>query len=230
MELVGIEPATGLPVRAMAVSPWIAPKRNQGHQFQVSRLGLLAFCFHSDTIYTTKLLWMQENSAPYLTIFLLWYSMSRDKTWRWEFLGFRSQAEGRPVQVWFRKLLDEDKDEIVYWLGFLQNYIERPWPEFAYDPLNGEGGISEIRFPEMRRFRDGEYKVIVYRIYGWFGPEKRCYTFLHGTDKDVRNDQIGKQIARIRLEELRRKAAGVYKFEFEEESDSETEEEPRRPN
>lgn len=26
MELVGIEPATGLPVTAMAVSPWIAPQ------------------------------------------------------------------------------------------------------------------------------------------------------------------------------------------------------------
>ena len=45
VELVGIEPATGLPVTAMAVSPWIAPQRNQSQQFQVSTLGTVGLSF-----------------------------------------------------------------------------------------------------------------------------------------------------------------------------------------
>lgn len=156
--------------------------------------------------------------------------MGRNKTWRWEFFAFRSQAEGRPVTTWFEGLPDDHADEVIDRLDMLKNYTSRPWPEFAFDSLNGEGGISEIRFPDFVVRRGGEYKLITYRIYGRFGPEKRRYTFLHGAEKDVTNDQTGKQIARGRLQELERGTAGVYKFEYEEETDSEAQKGPLRPN
>src|SRR5438874_8559877 len=103
-----------------------------------------------------------------------------------------------------------------------------------FDPLRGEGGISEIKIPNIRCFRDGKAKSITYRIYGFFGPYKQCYTFLHGTEKEVKNDTVGKQIAKGRLDELPRDLGtgrvSVRKFEFEEKSDSKTEEGPKRPN
>jgi hypothetical protein len=156
------------------------------------------------------------------------------KTWRWEFLAFQSAAEGRVVQRWFNALPEEDKYEITDLVDALQKMNNRLWPEEVFDPLKGAGGISEIKIPNIKCFRDSKAKIITYRIYGFFGPGKRSYTFLHGAEKDVKNDTIGKQIAKDRLDELRRGLpiglASVHKFEFEEGLDSETEEKPRRPN
>ena len=160
--------------------------------------------------------------------------MYRDKTWWWEFLAFRSTAEGRVVQAWFNGLPEDDKYEIADLLDALQKTNDRLWPKEAFDPLKGAGGISEIKIPNIKCFRDGKTKIITYRIYGYFGPYKHCYTFLHGKEKDVKNDTIGKQIAKGRLGELQRGlstgVASVDKFEFEAGVDSKTEEEPRRTN
>src|SRR2546421_7614302 len=59
-------------------------------------------------------------------------------------------------------------------------------------------------------------KSITYRIYGFFGPKGyiHSYTFLHGAEKSVKNDVVGKQIAKGRLDELERGTAGIHKFEF----------------
>lgn len=158
---------------------------------------------------------------------------SREK-WRWVFLAFRSVAEGRPVQEWFDALPDEDKYEITDLLDALQKATDRLWPKEVFDPLRGADGISEIKVPNIKCFRAGKVKIITYRIYGYFGPYKHCYTFLHATEKDVKNDTVGKQIAESRLDELRRglasEVATVHKFEFVEGFDSEVEEESRRPN
>jgi hypothetical protein len=160
--------------------------------------------------------------------------MLRDKTWRWEFLAFKSNAEGCPVQRWFDSLPDEDKYEITDLLDTLQKTNDRLWPEAAFDGLKGAGGISEIKFPNIRCFRDGKVKSITYRIYGFFGPTGlgHCYTFLHGTEKEVKNDIHGKQIAKGRLDELGRGGytASVVKFDFEKDSSKEVKEEPRSPN
>jgi hypothetical protein len=109
---------------------------------------------------------------------------------------------------------------------------DRLWPDEVFDPLRGAEGISEIKVPNIRCFRDGKVKSITYRIYGFFGPRGygHCYTFLHGTEKDVKNDTTGKQIAERRLDELARGLATVHKFEFQEEPDPPTEERPRHTN
>jgi hypothetical protein len=157
--------------------------------------------------------------------------MSVEKTWRWEFLGFESLAEGRPVQAWFDALPEDPEHyEITDLLDSLQKTNDRLWPEEVFDPLRGASGISEIRIPNIRCFRDGKYKIITYRIYGFFGPRNHCYTFLHGTDKDVKNDTIGKQIAEGRLDEIRGGLATVHKFEFQKESNSPPEKGPRYTN
>jgi hypothetical protein len=156
-----------------------------------------------------------------------------ERTWRWEFLGFWSEAEGRPVQVWFDSLSEEpDRYEIIDLLDALQKANDKLWPKEVFDPLRGAGGISEIKIPNIRCFRAGKARVITYRIYGFFGPRGyvHCYTFLHGTDKDVKNDTIGKQIAKGRLDEIERGTGGVHKFNFEKEPDTEIKEGPRRPS
>jgi hypothetical protein len=157
--------------------------------------------------------------------------MVLEKTWRWEFLGFESLAEGRPVQAWFNVLPeDPERYEITDLLDSLQKTNDRLWHKEVFDPLRGANGISEIRIPEIKCFRDGEYKLITYRIYGFFGPYQHCYTFLHGTDKDAKNDRVGKQIAERRLDELTRELATVHKFEFQEEPASPPEKGPRYTN
>ena len=153
-------------------------------------------------------------------------------TWPWEFFGFRSEAEGCPVQYWFDNLGDEDREEITDLLGYIRPMTNRPWPEKVFDPLKGEGGISEIRVENIRCFREGKVQEVTYRIYGFFGPREyeHSYTFLHGTRKEARNDRIGKQIARGRLDEIIRGIAGVHKFEFTKRPNSAVEARPRRPS
>jgi hypothetical protein len=154
-------------------------------------------------------------------------------TWRWEFYGFQSDIEGRPVQAWFDSLSPEDRDEIVDLLDYVRNTTNKPWPEKVFDPLAGEGGISEIKMDNIRCFREGRVKQVTYRIYGFFGPRQfeHSYTFLHGTEKEVRNDRIGKELAKGRLDEIRRGTARIpHKFEFQKRPDSAVEERPRRPS
>jgi hypothetical protein len=154
------------------------------------------------------------------------------ETWRWEFYAFVSKAEGCPVQSWFDGLPQEDKEEIVDLLDRVRNTTSRPWPERIYDPLKGEGGISEIKVENLTREREGKVEEITYRIYGFFGPKhlEHSYTFLHGTEKSVKNDRTGKAIAKGRFDEIERGTAGVQKFNHTRRPVSAVKEEPRRPN
>jgi hypothetical protein len=160
-----------------------------------------------------------------------------EKTWRWEFLAFHSVAEGAPVQEWFDSLPDDpDRYEIIDLLDSLQKTNDRLWPEKIFNPLIGAGGISEIRIPDIRCFRGGKYRNITYRIYGFFGPRNHphSYTFLHGTHKNAKNDIVGKQIAKGRLDELTTAitsgTVSVRKFEFQKRSDSKATGGAPRPN
>ena len=156
------------------------------------------------------------------------------ETWRWEFYAFVSKAEGCPVQSWFDGLPLDHKDEIVDLLDYVRNTTGRPWPEKMYDPLKGAGGISEIKVEKIPCERNGKLIEITYRMYGFFGPKERkhSYTFLHAWEKNVKNDRLGKKIAKGRLDELLRGGtdAGVRQFDFEGRSDSQTEARPRRPS
>ncbi len=137
--------------------------------------------------------------------------MTEKEIWRWTFLGFESDEEGRPVQEFYNRIPDEEKDEIRYLLVYLQNATRTLWRRPEFDPLEGAGGISEIIVPDIRH----EEGVAYYRFYGYFGPGEREYTFLHATNKKVRNDIHGKEIARKRLQQIERGEAGVHKFDFE---------------
>jgi hypothetical protein len=156
--------------------------------------------------------------------------MANDKTWRWAFRGFRSRLEGHPVQAWFDSLPQDDKENIMDLLSNLMYYTSRKWPKWAFDSLKGERGISEIKVPEIRCFRNGKYVAVTYRIYGYFGPGEHCYAFLHGTDKDEKNDRVGKQIAKDRFNAIQTGIADTHEFVFEEEPYSKAEEKPGRPS
>jgi hypothetical protein len=135
--------------------------------------------------------------------------MSTEEMWQWEFLGFESVAEGQPVQAWFNSLPDEAKDEIVDLVQHLRTATSTLWRRPEFDPLQGEGGISELRPANVRT----EQGTATYRIYGFRG--NRVYVLLHGNRKGVANDRQGKQIGRRRLAELQRREATTHKFDFE---------------
>jgi len=97
------------------------------------------------------------------------------EAWRWTFFGFQSAQEGRPVQAWYDSLPEAHKSEVIDLLLYVQKVIDRLWTRPFFDPLEGEGGISEIIVQDIRDLRGVAY----YRIYGYFGPGEREYTFLH---------------------------------------------------
>jgi hypothetical protein len=129
-----------------------------------------------------------------------------------EFFGIDVKGEGRVVQEWFSGLKLDAREEILNLVLHLESLPMGLWrrPEFA--TLQGEEPLSELR-PDDVRCDEG---VFYYRIYGLKGyPDSNSYTFLHGTDKDAKNDIEGKRIARWRVEQLVRKEAQTHKFDFE---------------
>ena len=138
--------------------------------------------------------------------------MFRRDEWQWTFCGFQSPQDGRPVQKWYALLPPTHKIEVASMFAYLGNLTATVWGRPFFDPLAGEGGISEIIVPD---FRD-DLGVAYYSIYGCDGPGKQVYTFLHATNKRARNDKIGKAIAKRRLRQLHDGNATIHKFDFEE--------------
>jgi len=137
-----------------------------------------------------------------------------------EFYGIEVYREGRIVQEWFDALDLDAQLEILNMALHLERLPMGRWRRPDYDPLDGEGGISELR-PKDVRGVDGN---IIYRIYGFRShPNKNSYTFLHGTDKDVKNDLDGKIQAKRRLGQLFRPETRVHKFDFTPKAASDTE-------
>ena len=135
----------------------------------------------------------------------------------WSFFGVELEAEGRPVQDWYNDLHIEVQEEITDLVEHLRVKRASRWDRPDFDPLEGEGGISEIR-PTNIRGDSGSKTLRVYGIMGY--PDRMSYTFLHGTGKDVKNDRDGKNFAKYRLqqlsiESLRRREPAVHKFDFE---------------
>lgn len=127
----------------------------------------------------------------------------------WTFLGFESAKEGQPVQTWFDGLPLDHLDEVKDRLGVLQVLPRSDWDEPYFDPLIGEGGISEIRFDPIKCVKGKFY----YRIYGFF--EDEAYIFLHATNKKVKNDRHGKKIAKRRLRELQDGQAEAHQLDLD---------------
>jgi hypothetical protein len=138
------------------------------------------------------------------------------------FYGIYVEGEGRIVQKWFNGLILEAREEILNLVVHLERLPMGRWRRPEYDPLEGEGGISELR-PMDVRCSEGNF---TYRIYGVRGhPENNSYTFLHGTDKDAKNDIEGKGFAKWRFSQLARQEAQTHKFDFATEFISEVKEE-----
>jgi hypothetical protein len=133
-----------------------------------------------------------------------------------EFFGIDVEGEGRVVQSWFNGLTVYARDEILNMVLHLERLPMGLWEGVGdrsrdFDPLEGDGGISELRPMDIR----SDEGNTVYRIYGWMGyPGSKSYKFLHGTDKDVKNDVEGKAIAKWRTEQLVRGEAHPHKFDF----------------
>ena len=125
--------------------------------------------------------------------------------WHWTFHGFQTAADNRPVRDWINGLPEDARDELVDILGYMQVRPNSEWPSPEnFKPI--ENGLSEIRFSTGDHW---------YRIYGFFWPGRRDYTFLHGTEKKVKNDKEGKKLAKQRKDKLLRGDAGIHPFAIE---------------
>jgi hypothetical protein len=129
----------------------------------------------------------------------------------WKFPGYHSASEGRPVQDWLNDLPEGMRDEIADFLNYMKEVKKHQWRSPEFDPLDGAGGISELRPPDYRD-EDGSHTV---RLYGYFGPSRGEYTILHGTVKKVRNDKNGKRIAKQRMERVESRTASTHELDFE---------------
>jgi hypothetical protein len=129
-----------------------------------------------------------------------------------KFFEIDVMQEGLPVRSWYEHLPLVAQDEIVNLLLHLKNLPMGLWRRPEFDPLDGEGGISELRADEV----SSTHGVLILRIYGWRGhPDSTSYTFLHGTDKDESNDIDGKNRAKWRAEQLFvRNEARIHPFNF----------------
>ena len=67
------------------------------------------------------------------------------------------------MQVWFNALPDVAREEIADLFQKLSAVTDRLWTRPIFDPLDGEGGISEIRPREIRC----DEAMSPYRIYGF---------------------------------------------------------------
>ena len=142
----------------------------------------------------------------------------------WSFFGIELDMEGRLVQYWYDGLSIQVQEEITDLVQHLRVRTASRWDWPDFDPLDGEGGISEIR-PDNMRGTSGSSTLRVYGIMGY--PGKLSYTFLHGTEKDVKNDRDGKDFAKYRLQQLyaesfKRGKPAVHSFDFEGKPDSTT--------
>jgi hypothetical protein len=138
-----------------------------------------------------------------------------------EFHGIDVRSEGRVVQEWFNGLMLEAREEILNLVLHLERLPMGLWQRPDFATLQGEEPISELR-PKDVRCEEG---IFFYRIYGLKGYSgSNSYTFLHGTDKEAKNDIEGKGIAKWRVEQLVRKEAQTHKFDFAAESTSAPEE------
>jgi hypothetical protein len=93
----------------------------------------------------------------------LWYTVPEEEKWEWEFLGFKSDAEGCPVQLWFDALPDEAKEEIEDLVRYLRVKTRSRWQRPGFDPLDGSCGISELRPRDVSVEVDGKLEEITYR-------------------------------------------------------------------
>jgi hypothetical protein len=149
--------------------------------------------------------------------------MTKNEGWQWTFSSYWGTREGKAVQIWFDNLPIEAKEEVGDLCQKLAAATSSLWRRPEFDPLDGESGISEIR-PNNIPTSVGNK---TYRIYGFFGPHSREYTFLHGTEKKTRNDKNGKRIARERLSLIRNKQATTHKFDFTPSDSAEIKAQPR---
>ena len=128
-----------------------------------------------------------------------------------EFFGIDVTGEGRIVQAWYDRLAPEAQDEILNLALHLAHLPMGLWRRPDFDPLEGEGGISELRPKDIR----SDSGNVTYRIYGWKSyPTANSYTFLYGTDKDEKNDLDGKERAKRRASQLFSSRAQAHKFNF----------------
>jgi hypothetical protein len=130
--------------------------------------------------------------------------MQREQ-WYWTFWGYESRLKNRPVAVWINKLSQPARDELVDVLCYMRVSPNNEWLPQHFRLL--DDGISEIRF------QDADHWL---RIYGFFWPDRMCYTMLHGTEKKVKNDKDGKNLAKSRRDELKKREASVHLFSVEE--------------
>lgn len=114
------------------------------------------------------------------------------------------------MQDWFRRQPVAAQEELADLCQKLSALPRRRWRHPEFDPLEGEGGISEIRLENFRCSSGTKH----YRLYGFFGPSEDEYTLLFGVAKRVRNDRTGKRIARERLARIQVKQATTHEFDF----------------
>ena len=109
----------------------------------------------------------------------------------WRFLAFQYAPASRPVGDWKRSLETQSFNKFSAILEHLEVVPREFWLRPHFDVLHGPQyrGMGEIRFKGDRK---------VYRLFGWFGPERLQFTLLHGCIKQRSDLTAEMELARQR--------------------------------
>src|SRR5947207_1922431 len=94
----------------------------------------------------------------------------------WTFCAFPTLAGNRIIDAWVADLDAESHNNFAATLETLEVLPVQFWKRPPFDHVHGKKyqGLSEIRW-------DGKNKT--YRMFGYFGPMRSCYTMLLGCEK-----------------------------------------------
>lgn len=95
---------------------------------------------------------------------------------RWRYLVCPAPGGGRPVDKFVAELGPEAENDLAAILEDLQVLERKFWRRPQFDILHGNNyhGLGEVIF-------NGDNKT--YRLFGWFGPQRLCFTLLVGCIK-----------------------------------------------
>lgn len=109
----------------------------------------------------------------------------------WRFLAFQYFPESQPLDEWQEGLEPVSFNKFSAVLEHLEVLPRDYWRRPHFDVLHGDQyrGMGEIRFRGDRK---------VYRVFGWFGPERMQFTLLHGCIKQRSDLTAEMELARQR--------------------------------
>jgi hypothetical protein len=122
----------------------------------------------------------------------------------WNFRAYVSPTGRRSFEQWYNQIDPAAQAEFDTMVEFLSQRSRDEWRRPAFDLLSGKfRDIGELRFKAQK---------IVFRPFGFFGPQRQEFTFLVGATKkgQVYDPKSAKETALTRMREIQSGNGSVH--------------------